>query len=203
MPIHRLPAARRPTLRGRARLPTSGSLGGWLTSPDAVRQPRGRSTDRAVLQTGAANKFRMPVVSALLARQHLRTLPERARTAEATLAVLTDILTSHKAPIAAPQLAEAAEGGWYGIPLTITEPVREPDPLLATVITADIPLRPLYDDWVQPRRHLAQERRLRPHSAAQGRDANPSATVSRTRSAYGRPMIWTPMGSPWGVWSLG
>ncbi|MCT9080443.1 DegT/DnrJ/EryC1/StrS family aminotransferase [Streptomyces fulvoviolaceus] len=99
-------------------------------------------------QTGAAYKFRMPVLSAVIAREHLRTLPERARTAGANLAVLTDTLADHKAPIAVLHLSEGSRCGWYGTPLTITEPVRDPDTLHAAAIAAGIPLRPLYDDWV-------------------------------------------------------
>ncbi|MEU9168532.1 DegT/DnrJ/EryC1/StrS family aminotransferase [Streptomyces sp. NPDC048420] len=104
---------------------------------------------RPLAQTGAGYKFRMPVLSALIAREQLRTLAERACVAETNLAVLTSTLADRKAPITAPELADGTRRGWYGTPLTVTEPLSEPQALRAAAASAGIPLRPMYDDWVK------------------------------------------------------
>lgn len=117
------------------------------------------------VETGAAHKFRMPVLAALIAQEQLRTLADRSHNAEVNLAALTRALDGDAAPAVLPPLAEGSRRGWYGAPLTITEPVSDPTGLMQKAVACGIPVRPLYEDWVraplfqQP--HLLQ--RMWPH----------------------------------------
>ncbi|MGK5544991.1 DegT/DnrJ/EryC1/StrS family aminotransferase [Streptomyces sp. URMC 127] len=123
---------------------------------------------RPLVGTGGAYKFRMPPLSAVIAREQLRTLAARSQAAEDNLTVLREALHELQAPVTWPTLADGSRRGWYGTPVTITHRVRAPQALAHAATTAGVPLRPLYEDWLhspllQDRQHLE---RLWPHIAA-------------------------------------
>lgn len=99
--------------------------------------------------TGAAYKYRMPALSAVIAREQLRSLPARMLAAEQNLAVLRTILEESDAPVTWPVLDPGSVRGWYGTPLTISGPVPDPAALGRRCKAADIPVRSLYEDWTQ------------------------------------------------------
>ncbi|GAA1439108.1 DegT/DnrJ/EryC1/StrS family aminotransferase [Nocardiopsis tropica] len=140
----------------------SGGEGGVLTTTDRAVYERAMvvghhphrlaaelsSSDLlALAETGMAHKFRMPALSAAIAREQLRGLPERSAAASANLATLLGVLDHHAAPITVPALDEGSVRGWYGTPLIITEPVTDPTELFQRVTDAGVPLRALYPDW--------------------------------------------------------
>ncbi|WP_259470679.1 DegT/DnrJ/EryC1/StrS family aminotransferase [Streptomyces sp. 1114.5] len=98
---------------------------------------------------GAAYKYRMPALSAVIARQQLRSLPDRMRAAEQHLATLRQALEEYDAPIAWPEIGELSVRGWYGTPLTINVRVPDPKTLHEKCRAAGIPVRAQYEDWTQ------------------------------------------------------
>ncbi|GAA2790003.1 DegT/DnrJ/EryC1/StrS family aminotransferase [Kitasatospora sp. CM 4170] len=99
--------------------------------------------------TGAAYKYRMPAVSAVIARQQLRSLPTRMLAAEQNLATLRKALEEYDAPIAWPSIGELSVRGWYGTPLTISARVPDPRALYEQCKAAGVPIRSQYEDWTQ------------------------------------------------------
>ncbi|KJK45384.1 hypothetical protein, partial [Saccharothrix sp. ST-888] len=74
----------------------------------------------------AAYKYRMPALSAVIARRQLRSRPDRMLAAEQNRSTLRKALEEYDAPGAWPGIGERSVRGWYGTPLTIN--VRVPDP---------------------------------------------------------------------------
>ncbi|WP_181799267.1 DegT/DnrJ/EryC1/StrS family aminotransferase [Kitasatospora acidiphila] len=66
---------------------------------------------RPMAASGAAYKFRMPVLSAVIATEQLRGLPGRMKAAEANFATLCEVLASFDAPITVPTLDETSVRG--------------------------------------------------------------------------------------------
>lgn len=99
--------------------------------------------------TGAAYTYRMPALSAVIARQQLRSLPDRMLAAEQNLLALREALEEYDAPIAWPEIGELSVRGWYGTPLTIGVRVPDPAELSKRFKAAGIPVRSLYEDWTQ------------------------------------------------------
>lgn len=99
--------------------------------------------------TGAAYKYRMPALSAVIARQQLRSLPNRMLAAEQNLATLRKALEEYDVPIAWPAIGELSVRGWYGTPLTISVRVPDPEELSKRCKAAGVPVRSLYEDWTQ------------------------------------------------------
>lgn len=99
--------------------------------------------------TGAAYKYRMPALSAVIAREQLRALPARMRASEQNLAVLRHLLDERDVPIAWPTVDERSVRGWYGTPMTITTPLSDPADLHTRLKTVGVPVRSLYEDWTQ------------------------------------------------------
>ncbi|MGW3227292.1 DegT/DnrJ/EryC1/StrS family aminotransferase [Kitasatospora sp. NPDC001095] len=142
----------------------SGGEGGVLTTSDREIYERAltlghhpaRLADELTLpelkplaDTGAAYKYRMPALSAVIARQQLRSLPDRMRAAEQNLATLRQALEEYDAPIAWPEIGELSVRGWYGTPLTINVHVPDPKTLHEKCRAAGIPVRAQYEDWTQ------------------------------------------------------
>jgi perosamine synthetase len=142
----------------------SGGEGGVLTTSDHAIYQRALTlghhphrldvelTDpalRLLAETGAGYKYRIHPLAAAIARANLRHLPERMAAAEANLAHLLDVLAAHDAPITVPSLDADSVRGWYGTPLTVTEPVPDPAALYTACTAAGISLRPLYPDWLR------------------------------------------------------
>ncbi|WP_051829917.1 MULTISPECIES: DegT/DnrJ/EryC1/StrS family aminotransferase [Streptomyces] len=115
--------------------------------------------------TGAAYKYRMPALSAVIARQQLRSLPDRMLAAEQNLTTLRKALEEYDAPVTWPSIGELSVRGWYGTPLTISVRVPDPAELSKRFKAAGVPVRSLYEDWTQAplfqRRDLAA--RFWPH----------------------------------------
>ncbi|MFG2916402.1 DegT/DnrJ/EryC1/StrS family aminotransferase [Kitasatospora sp. NPDC048298] len=99
--------------------------------------------------TGAAYKYRMPALSAVIARQQLRSLPARMLAAEQNLATLRKALEEYDVPVAWPAIGELSVRGWYGTPLTISVRVPDPAELSRRCKAAGVPVRSLYEDWTQ------------------------------------------------------
>ncbi|MFG2841678.1 DegT/DnrJ/EryC1/StrS family aminotransferase [Kitasatospora sp. NPDC048296] len=99
--------------------------------------------------TGAAYKYRMPALSAVIARQQLRSLPDRMLAAEQNLATLRKALEEYDVPVAWPAIGELSVRGWYGTPLTISARVPDPAELSKRFKAAGVPVRSLYEDWTQ------------------------------------------------------
>ncbi|MEU6974111.1 DegT/DnrJ/EryC1/StrS family aminotransferase [Kitasatospora aureofaciens] len=99
--------------------------------------------------TGAAYKYRMPALSAVIARQQLRSLPHRMLAAEQNLAILRTVLEEYDVPLAWPAIGELSVRGWYGTPLTINVRVPDPAELSKRLKAAGVPVRSLYEDWTQ------------------------------------------------------
>ena len=114
-------------------------LGAELTLPEL----------RPLATTGAAYKYRMPALSAVIAREQLRSLPNRMITAEQNLATLRKALEEYDAPVTWPAIGELSVRGWYGTPLTISVRVPDPRALSVQCRAAGIPVRALYEDWTQ------------------------------------------------------
>ncbi|WP_329581957.1 DegT/DnrJ/EryC1/StrS family aminotransferase [Kitasatospora sp. NBC_01250] len=142
----------------------SGGEGGILTTSDREvyeraltlgHHPARLATEltlpelRPLADTGAAYKYRMPALSAVIAREQLRSLPDRMLAAEHNLAVLRTALEEFDAPVAWPALGELSVRGWYGTPLTISVRVPDPRKLHEQCKAAGIPVRSLYEDWTQ------------------------------------------------------
>ncbi|MFJ2862696.1 DegT/DnrJ/EryC1/StrS family aminotransferase [Kitasatospora sp. NPDC087314] len=104
---------------------------------------------RPLAATGAAYKYRMPALSAVIARQQLRSLPDRMLAAEQNLATLREALQEYDAPVAWPEIGELSVRGWYGTPLTISVRVPDPKALHEKCRAAGIPVRSQYEDWTQ------------------------------------------------------
>lgn len=99
--------------------------------------------------TGGGYKYRMPVLSAAIATEQLRTLPVRMKAAEANLATLREVLTSFDAPVTWPCVDDTSVRGWYGTPLIVTEHVHDPLALRGHLKAGAVPVRALYEDWAQ------------------------------------------------------
>ncbi|BAJ29286.1 MULTISPECIES: DegT/DnrJ/EryC1/StrS family aminotransferase [Kitasatospora] len=99
--------------------------------------------------TGAAYKYRMPALSAVIARQQLRSLPDRMLAAEQNLATLRKALEEYDVPLAWPEIGELSVRGWYGTPLTINVRVPDPVELSKRFKAAGVPVGSLYEDWTQ------------------------------------------------------
>ncbi|WP_053644124.1 DegT/DnrJ/EryC1/StrS family aminotransferase [Streptomyces sp. XY431] len=142
----------------------SGGEGGILTTTDRKVYERAltlghhpaRLADELTLPelkplatTGAAYKYRMPALSAVIARQQLRSLPDRMLAAEQNLATLRKVLEECDAPVTWPSIGELSVRGWYGTPLTVSVRVPDPAELSKRFKAAGIPVRHLYEDWTQ------------------------------------------------------
>ncbi|MFH8387174.1 DegT/DnrJ/EryC1/StrS family aminotransferase [Kitasatospora sp. NPDC018058] len=142
----------------------SGGEGGVLTTTDRTVYERaltlGHHPARLAAEltlpelqplatTGAAYKYRMPALSAVIALQQLRSLPERMLAAEQNLATLRKVLEEYDAPITWPAIGELSVRGWYGTPLTISVRVPDPAELGKRFKAAGVPVRSLYEDWTQ------------------------------------------------------
>lgn len=99
--------------------------------------------------TGAAYKYRMPALSAAIARQQLRSLPNRMLAAEQNLTIFREILDDNDVPVAWPTIDESSVRGWYGSPLTISTHLPDTAELAKRCKAAGIPIRSLYEDWTQ------------------------------------------------------
>lgn len=104
---------------------------------------------RPLADTGAAYKYRMPALSAAIAREQLRSLPDRMLAAEQNLTVLRKALEEFDAPVVWPSIGELSVRGWYGTPLMISVRVPNPRALNERCKAAGIPIRSLYEDWTQ------------------------------------------------------
>jgi len=104
---------------------------------------------RPLAVTGAAYKYRMPALSAAIAREQLRSLPDRMLTAEQNLATLRAALEEYDAPVTWPAIGELSVRGWYGTPLTISARVPDPRELHDQFKAVGVPVRSLYEDWTQ------------------------------------------------------
>ncbi|MGH3923468.1 MAG: DegT/DnrJ/EryC1/StrS family aminotransferase, partial [Pseudonocardiaceae bacterium] len=113
-------------------------LGAELTDPDVT----------AFAGSGASYKFRIPALSAVIAREQLRGLPARNANAEANWRTLHEIITCSKLPIQFPRIAPGSVRGWYGTPLVVTDTIQDPAALFAKCTARGIPLRALYPDWL-------------------------------------------------------
>ena len=98
--------------------------------------------------TGAAHKYRMPALSAVIAREQLRGLPARMATAEANLATLREVLRELGAPVAVPDPGPGGVRGWYGTPLQLLQPDVDAETLHDTCTAQGIPARRIYPDWL-------------------------------------------------------
>ncbi|MEU7894223.1 DegT/DnrJ/EryC1/StrS family aminotransferase [Nonomuraea sp. NPDC049152] len=97
---------------------------------------------------GALYKFRMPPLSAVIARHQLTSLPERMAAAEENLSTLLQLIVGQDLPVTAPALEPGSVRGWYGTPLIVTEPVADPEALHAACSARGVPVRPPYPDWL-------------------------------------------------------
>jgi dTDP-4-amino-4,6-dideoxygalactose transaminase len=98
--------------------------------------------------TGAAYKYRMPAVSAVIAREQLRSLPARMKNSEDNLTQLTQLIQDSGLPISPAPVAAGTVRGWYGTPLTVQEPVTDPASVFTACKSAGLPVRALYPDWL-------------------------------------------------------
>ncbi|TDE32143.1 DegT/DnrJ/EryC1/StrS family aminotransferase [Actinomadura sp. 6K520] len=108
-------------------------------------------TDPGLLPLAAAAasyKYRIPALSAVIATEQLRTLPERMKASQENLAHLTDLISAHDLPLQPVPLPDGSVRGWYGMPFTLLEPVTAPDDLAVACKRAGLPVRPLYRDWM-------------------------------------------------------
>jgi hypothetical protein len=90
----------------------------------------------------------MPAAAAVIAREQLRTLPDRMSRSEDNLTHLTGLIADSDLPIAPITVPSGSRRGWYGAPFTILRPVADPAALLAACRAAGIPVRPVYPDWL-------------------------------------------------------
>lgn len=142
----------------------SGGEGGVLTTSDREIYERAMTLGhhpvrlsseltlpdlRELAPTGAAYKYRMPVLSAAIAIQQLRALPERMDAAETNLALLREVLDAHDAPLFWPNPGERSVRGWYGTAVYLTEVPTDSASLRQQLSDAGVPLRSVYDDWLQ------------------------------------------------------
>ncbi|MGP4029677.1 DegT/DnrJ/EryC1/StrS family aminotransferase [Actinomadura sp. 3N407] len=101
------------------------------------------------LTTAAASyKYRIPALSAAIATEQLKTLPERMRACEDNLAHLTHLIRTIDLPLQPVPAPEGSLRGWYGAPFTLLEPVTAPAALAAACKQANLPVRALYPDWM-------------------------------------------------------
>ena len=141
----------------------SGGEGGVLTTSDRATYERALSLGhhpirlsaeltlpglRELAATGAAYKYRMPVLAAAIAARQLRALPERMEAAEANLALLREVLHAHGTPLIWPDPGQRSVRGWYGTPAYLTETPPDPPALRQHLADAGIPLRTMYQDWL-------------------------------------------------------
>ncbi len=113
-------------------------LAAELTDPDLV----------PLIPSAASYKFRMPALSAVIAREDLRGLAARNLAAQNNWQVLHDLVGRHGLPIAFPELGENSQRGWYGTPLILQSEIDRPDDLQAACVQAGIPVRAQYPDWL-------------------------------------------------------
>lgn len=96
----------------------------------------------------ASYKYRIPALSAVIATEQLKTLPDRMSSSERNLGHLTHLLQAHDVPLRPLPLPEDSVRGWYGAPFTLPEPVTDPDSLTSACKQARLPVRALYTDWL-------------------------------------------------------
>lgn len=102
-----------------------------------------------LVETGAAYKYRMPALAAVIARQQLRDLPQRMAAAEANLDILRQIIDTNELPVTLPAIGDSSVRGWYGTPLYINTPADASQALFRDCITEGLPLRAQYPDWLR------------------------------------------------------
>lgn len=97
---------------------------------------------------GASYKYRIPALSAVIAREQLRTLAERMKAAEANLAHLIDAIEEDGLPLRPVAVPDGSVRGWYGAAFTVMKPLTAPAGLFTTCKQRGIPVRALYPDWL-------------------------------------------------------
>ena len=112
-------------------------LAAELTQPDLL----------PLAEAAASYKYRMPAISAVIAREQLRSLPARMKNSEINLAHLTQLIADTGLPLIPAPVAAGTVRGWYGTPFTLLEPA-DPASLFAACKAAGLPVRALYPDWL-------------------------------------------------------
>lgn len=87
-------------------------------------------------------------MSAVIAREQLKSLPSRMKDSETNLAHLTQLINDTDLPLTPIPVPADSVRGWYGTPFTVSTPVTDPAALLAACKTAGLPVRALYPDWL-------------------------------------------------------
>ncbi len=113
-------------------------LAAELTSPDLL----------PLTEAAASHKFRMPALSAVIAREQLKSLPSRMKDSETNLAHLTQLIQDAYLPLMPIAVPGDSVRGWYGTPFTVLKPVSDPAALFAACTAAGLPVRALYPDWL-------------------------------------------------------
>jgi perosamine synthetase len=113
-------------------------LAAELTQPDLL----------PLAGTGASYKYRMPAISAVIAREQLRTLDARMKISADNHAHLTQLITDAGLPLTPAPVAAGTIRGWYGTPFTLLEPAARPAALFTACKAAGLPVRALYPDWL-------------------------------------------------------
>jgi dTDP-4-amino-4,6-dideoxygalactose transaminase len=141
----------------------SGGEGGVLTTSDREIYERAMSLGHHPVRltveltlpgltelaaTGAAYKYRMPVLSAAIALQQLRALPARMDAAEANLALLREVLDAHGTGLRWPDPGERSVRGWYGTAAYLPSAPPSSAVLRQKLSDAGVPLRSMYEDWI-------------------------------------------------------
>ncbi len=141
----------------------SGGEGGVLTTSDRAIYERALTvghhpfrlaaeltdpTLTPLAQAGASYKYRIPALAAVIAREQVKTLPERMKAAEANLAHLVDTLEEQDLPMRPVVLPDRSARGWYGAAFTVLKPVHDPAGLFTACKARGIPVRALYPDWL-------------------------------------------------------
>ncbi|WP_160150649.1 DegT/DnrJ/EryC1/StrS family aminotransferase [Nonomuraea solani] len=139
----------------------SGGEGGIMTTSDSALYQRamtvGHHPYRLAAElthpdplplAGASYKFRIPALSAVIAREQLRSLPSRMSDSATNLTLLTQLIDAMGLPLAPMAVPDGSVRGWYGTPFTMLQPVLDPDALNAACTAARLPVRALYPDWL-------------------------------------------------------
>jgi dTDP-4-amino-4,6-dideoxygalactose transaminase len=141
----------------------SGGEGGVLTTSDDLLYQRAMTVGhhpyrlaaeltapelRPLTEAAASYKYRMPAVSAVIAREQLRELPDRMQACERNLAHLASMLSDASVPLHPFRLPAHSARGWYGTPFTLAEPVGDAAALTGALKAAHVPVRALYPDWL-------------------------------------------------------
>jgi len=142
----------------------SGGEGGILTTSDAGIYQRAMTVGHhpvrlaaelidpdllPLAEAAASYKFRMPALAAVIARQQLRSLPDRMKASEHNLAHLTQLIAEVGLPCAPIHVPDGTVRGWYGTPFTVMESVADPAALFVACRAARLPVRALYTDWLR------------------------------------------------------